>query len=367
MMPFNQYASYLVRDSETTPGDYSLSVRDTDQVHHYKIRRLENGSFFVTRRVQFVTISELIQHYQIQADGLCIELRYPCLSVEKPQTVGLSKQANEEWEIDRRQIRLIRCLGAGQFGEVWEGLWNSTTTVAVKTLKTGIVSPQEFLQEAALMKKLRHPKLIQLYAVCTREEPIFIITELMKYGSLLEYLRGEGHSLQQNQLIDMSAQVAAGMAYLESRNYIHRDLAARNILVGDHMMCKVADFGLAHVIDEDIYEAQTGAKFPIKWTAPEAALYNRFTIKSDVWSFGIVLYEIITYGRTPYPGASYNLLEKVAQGEYRMDSPANCPKELHDIMLVCWSHEPANRPTFKSLQKCLEEFYITSEEYNIPL
>ena len=120
---------------------------------------------------------------------MCVELRYPCLAVEKPQTVGLSKQANEEWEIDRRQIRLIRCLGAGQFGEVWEGLWNGTTAVAVKTLKTGIVSPQEFLQEAALMKKLRHPNLIQLYAVCTREEPIYVIIELMKFGSLLEYLR----------------------------------------------------------------------------------------------------------------------------------------------------------------------------------
>ena len=361
MMPFNQYASYLVRDSETTPGDYSLSVRDTDRVRHYKIRRLENGSFFVTRRVQFATIPELIQYYQIQADGLCIELKYPCLSVEKPQTVGLSKQANEEWEIDRRQIRLIRRLGAGQFGEVWEGLWNGTTAVAVKTLKTGTMSPQEFLQEAALMKKLRHPKLIQLYAVCTREEPIFIITELMKYGSLLEYLRGEGRSLQQNQLIDMSAQVAAGMAYLETQNYIHRDLAARNILVGDHMMCKVADFGLARVIDEDIYEAQTGAKFPIKWTAPEAALYNRFTIKSDIWSFGIVLYEIITYGRFPYPGmTNAEVLEKLPQG-YRMGCPANCPKELHDVMLECWREEPANRPTFESLQWRLEEFYTATE------
>ena len=367
MMPFNQYGSYLVRESETTPGDYSLSVRDTDRVCHYKIQRLENGSFFVTRRVQFATIPKLIQYYQIQADCLRVELRYPCVAVEKPQTVGLSKQANEEWEIDRQQIRPIRRLGAGQFGEVWEGLWNGSTPVAVKTLKTGTVSPQEFLREAALMKKLHHPKLIQLYAVCTREEPIFIIMELMKFGSLLEYLRGEGRSLQQNQLIDMSAQVAAGMAYLETQNYIHRDLAARNILVGEHMMCKVADFGLARVIDEDIYEAQTGAKFPIKWTAPEAALYSRFTIKSDVWSFGIVLYEIITYGRFPYPGASYNLLEKVAQGEYRMDCPANCPKELHDIMLECWSHEPANRPTFKSLQKCLEEFYTTNEEYSIPI
>ena len=365
LMAFNQCGSYLVRDSETTPGDFSLSIRDVERVRHYRIRKLDNGGFFVTRRATFPNIQELITYYQQQADGLCSTLMYPCLVTEKPQTVGLSKQANEEWEISRQQIRLVRRLGAGQFGEVWEGLWNNTTAVAVKTLKPGTMSPLEFLQEATLMKSLRHPKLIQLYAVCTREEPIYIITELMKHGSLLEYLRGDGRSLKLPQLIDMSAQVAAGMAYLEEQNYIHRDLAARNILVGEHLICKVADFGLARVIDEDIYEAHTGAKFPIKWTAPEAAMYNRFTIKSDIWSFGIVLYEIITYGRFPYPGmTNAEVLEKIQTG-YRMGCPPHCPKQLHDFMLDCWREEPANRPTFETLQWQLEEFF-TSEGYREP-
>ena len=119
---------------------------------------------------------------------------------------------------------------------------------------------------------------------------------------MLEYLRGDGHSLKLPQLINIGAQVTTGMAYLEEQSYIHRDLAARNILVGEHLICKVADFGLVHVIDEDIYEAHTRAKFPIKWTAPEAVMSSRFTIKSDVWSFGILLYELITYGCFPYPG-----------------------------------------------------------------
>ena len=219
----------------------------------------------------------------------------------------------------------------------------------------------EFMQEASLMKQLRHPKLIQLYAVCTKEEPIYIITELMKHGSLLEYLRGEGRSLKLPQLIDMAAQVAAGMAYLEEQNYIHRDLAARNILVGEHLICKVADFGLARVIDEDIYEAHTGAKFPIKWTAPEAAMYNRFTIKSDVWSFGIVLYEVIRYGRFPYPGMTNAVvLEKIQTG-YRMSCPPGCPEKLYELMLDCWREEPASRPTFETLQWQLEEFFTTED------
>ena len=361
MMSFNQYGSYLVQDSELTPGDYSLSIRDTKKVRHYGIKRLENGTFFVSHHVTFETLQDLVAYYQQQADGLCVNLRYPCLLSGKPQMAGLSKQANEEWEIDRRQIRLIRRLGVGRFSEVWEGQWNGTTLVAVKTPKPGTMTPMEFLQEAAPMKRLGHPKVLQLYAVCTREEPFYIVTELMKHGSLLEYLQREGRSLKLPQLVDMSAQVAAGMAYLEVQNYIHRDLAARNILVSEHLICKVADFGLARVIDEDIYEAHTGAKFPIKWTAPEAAMYNRFTIKSDVWSFGVVLYEVVTYGRFPYPGmTNAEVLEKIQTG-YRMGCPPNCPKQLHDIMLDCWREEPANRPTFETLQWQLEEFFVTED------
>ena len=361
MMHYNRPGAFLVRDSETTPGDYSLSIKDHERVRHYRIRRLDNGGFFVTRRATFNTILDLVAYYRQQADGLCTMLMYPCQVAEKPQTAGLSKQANEEWEIDRRQLRFVKKLGAGQFGEVWEGLWNGTTPVAIKTLKTGTMSISEFLQEAALMKKLRHAKLIQLYAVCTREEPIYIVTELMKHGSLLEYLRGDGRALQVPKLIDISAQVASGMAFLEQANYIHRDLAARNILVGENLICKVADFGLARVIDEDIYEAHTGAKFPIKWTAPEAAMYNRFTIKSDVWSFGVLLYEIITYGRFPYPGmTNAEVLDKIQTG-YRMGCPPSCPKQLHDIMLECWRDEPNTRPTFETLQWQLEEFFTAED------
>jgi serine/threonine protein kinase len=218
---------------------------------------------------------------------------------------------------------------------VWEGTWNGSTPVAVKTLKPGTMSSEEFLMEAAIMKKLRHPKLIQLYAVCTDEEPIYIVTELMKYGSLLDYLHDKSRALKLPQLVDMAAQVAAGMAYLESQNYVHRDLAARNVLVSDNNICKVADFGLTRIL-EDEYIAKEGAKFPIKWTAPEAALMNRFSIKSDVWSYGILLAEMVTYGRIPYPGMSnQDVLQQVERG-YRMPSPPGTPEALYQIMLDCW-------------------------------
>lgn len=214
----------------------------------------------------------------------------------------MSYNTKDEWEIPKSSLVRDKLLGAGQFGEVWRGTWNGTTPVAIKTLKEGTMKPEAFLAEANIMKKMIHAKLVQLFAVCTKEEPIFIVTELMSKGSLLEFLRGDGRSTPMATLIDMSAQVAQGMAFLERHNCVHRDLAARNILVGDNNICKIADFGLSRAIEEDIYEAHEGAKFPIKWTAPEACLKNQFSVKSDCWSFGVVMMEMVTYGKQPYPG-----------------------------------------------------------------
>ena len=350
--------TFLVRESESKPGDYSLSIQDGETVKHYRIRKLDEGGFFITRRAVFSNLNDLVEYYTKDSDGLCCSLRIACTQMEKPQ-IDLSHKVKDMWEIPRESITLLRMLGTGQFGEVYEGLWNNTTPVAVKTLKPGSMQPQAFLEEAHIMKKLRHPKLIQLYAVCTKEEPIYIITELMPKGSLLNYLQSpQGRRLQLPQTLDMAAQIAAGMAYLEMHNYIHRDLAARNILVSDNNVVKVADFGLARLIADDEYNAHEGAKFPIKWTAPEAALYNRFSIKSDVWSFGVLLTELVTYGRIPYPGMSNaEVLQQLERG-YRMPAPPNTPESLYQIMLDCWKREPADRPTFEALQWRLEDFFV---------
>ncbi|KAK7906829.1 hypothetical protein WMY93_015441 [Mugilogobius chulae] len=286
----NSHGAFLVRNSETQKGEMALSVLDHGRVKHYKLRKHENGHYFVSVTKSFETLKELVEWYSVQADGLCVRLGEPCKKLETPTTPGMSYNTVDTWEIERSSIKLGRKLGAGQFGEVYEGLWNDTTAVAVKTLKPGTMDAGDFLREAQFMKSLRHAKLIQLYAVCTKEEPIFIITELMRHGSLLEYLQmDKGNNLGLADQIEMAAQVASGMAYLEQQNYIHRDLAARNVLVGDNNICKVADFGLARVFmkeNENVYEAREGGKFPVKWTAPEAIRDNLFSIKSDVWSFG---------------------------------------------------------------------------------
>ena len=358
MLPLNVHGSFLVRRSESRPGSYSLSVRNTDGVNHYKIWRQGTGRFFIIPEKTFSTIPDLIYYYEMQSDGLCVNLKAPCLNSGKPQTAGLSKEANEAWEIDRKSIRLVKKLGAGQFGEVWMGIWNGTTEVAVKTLKTGTMEANKFFKEAALMRKLIHPKLIQLYAVCTKEEPIYIITELMKHGSLLEYLRDNIRSLKLPHLIIMGIQVASGMTYLEEKKYIHQDLAARNVLVGENLICKVADFGLARVIDEDIYKAHSEAKSFIRWTAPEATMYSHFTIKSDVWSFGILLYELITYGSFPYAEMNNSQVLESLQTGYRMPCPKGCPQQLYEIMRECWRDDAASRPRFEVLQWRLKKFFI---------
>ncbi|XP_074635223.1 tyrosine-protein kinase Src42A-like [Acropora palmata] len=353
----NEQGAFLIRDSDK--GGYALSMRDGDIIKHYKIRTSESGTYFIAHNNQFSSLFELVQHYSTNADGLCNCLRSPCVKAEKPQTVGLSHDTVDAWEIERSTLRLIKRLGHGNFGEVWEGTWNDTTAVAIKTLKPDTMNPAAFLDEAELMKKLIHPKLVQLYAVCSKEEPIYIVTELMPKGSLLDYLRGdEGRKRKMEQLIDMASQIAAGMAFLEKHNYVHRDLAARNILVGNNNTVKVADFGLSRAV-EDFYEAHEGAKFPIKWTAPEACLKNQFSIKSDVWSFGILLTELVTYGRVPYAGMNNKqVVEEVERG-YRMPKPNLCPDKLYDIMMTCWREEPMERPTFETLQWQLEEFYTT--------
>uniref|UniRef100_A0A8C1VSZ7 Tyrosine-protein kinase n=1 Tax=Cyprinus carpio TaxID=7962 RepID=A0A8C1VSZ7_CYPCA len=337
----NKNGAFLIRNCESQQGELSLSVQKC---------------FFIIRlSANFSTVRGVLQYIDIFSGILAVMI------IRQYFTHGLSYNTVDQWEIPRSSLKLLKKLGAGQFGEVFEGIWNDRTAVAVKTLKPGTMDPKDFLREAQIMKKLRHAKLIQLYAVCTTEEPIYIVTELMSHGSLLEYLqKDKGAFLQMSDQIEMGAQVASGMAYLELQNYIHRDLAARNVLVGDNNVCKVANFGLARVFqleNENVYEAKEGTKFPVKWTALEAIHENKFTIKSDVWSFGILLYEIVTFGQMPYPTmTNYQVVQQLPKG-YRMPCPLNCPKYLYDIMSECWKDSPADRPTFETLQWKLEEFF----------
>ena len=328
---------------------------------HFRIIH-ERGVFYFTADTTFKSIADLVSHYKQHSIDENIILMNPCVSSEKPQTVGICKCINDNWEIDKSEISLVKNIGAGNYIDVWEGLLNEKACITVKVLKSDSVPVSEFLQEAFLMKNLCHPNLLQIFGICTKEPPYYIITEFMRHGSLLEHLQRAHKTLDLHQLIGMAQQVVQGMAYLEKHNYVHRDLAARSILVGDRMVCKVANFGLTQPARSAGCKVNLEIKFAIKWTAPEALLHYKFSIKSDVWSFGVVLYEIVTYGQSPYDGMTNDeVVTKVKQG-YRMPQPTECSNKFYNIMLKCWREEPENRPAFLALQWELEELLESTRQ-----
>lgn len=365
----NIQGSFLVRESDTLPGSYCLSVLDIDMkgggsksVKHYRIKDLDNGGCFISTKVKCCSVGELVRKHSEEAEGLCSRLTTECRKV-KPVMGDLSRQVRDKWEIDRNTLQMLQVLGAGHFGEVYRGLWKGRIDVAIKTLKTGTMSKEKFMEEARTMKELRHPKIVKLFAVCSIDEPIYIVTELMINGSLSQFLKDDnGRTVHWNMIIDIAAQVADGMNYIEGRNYIHRDLAARNILVGQNGIVKIGDFGLARAIEEDIYTAHAGAKIPIRWTAPEAlGQCGDFTIKSDVWAFGILLVEIVTFGQLPYPDLKTNreVREFVNRGRVH-PQPVNCSTEMYDVMVSCWHKRPDCRPTFETIFHTLDDFIVAT-------
>ncbi|XP_017671188.1 PREDICTED: Abelson tyrosine-protein kinase 2 isoform X3 [Lepidothrix coronata] len=353
--------SFLVRESESSPGQLSISLRYEGRVYHYRINTTSDGKVYVTAESRFSTLAELVHHHSTVADGLVTTLHYPAPKCNKPTVYGVSP-IHDKWEMERTDITMKHKLGGGQYGEVYVGVWKKyNLTVAVKTLKEDTMEVEEFLKEAAVMKEIKHPNLVQLLGVCTLEPPFYIVTEYMPYGNLLDYLRDcNREEVSAVVLLYMATQISSAMEYLEKKNFIHRDLAARNCLVGENHVVKVADFGLSRLMTGDTYTAHAGAKFPIKWTAPESLAYNTFSIKSDVWAFGVLLWEIATYGMSPYPGIDlsqvYDLLEK----GYRMEQPEGCPPKVYELMRACWKWNPPDRPSFAETHQAFETMFHDS-------
>ncbi|KAL6107928.1 abl2 [Pungitius sinensis] len=353
--------SFLVRESESSPGQLSISLRYEGRVYHYRINTSSDGKVYVTSESRFATLAELVHHHSTVADGLVTTLHYPAPKCNKPTVYGVSP-IHDKWEMERTDITMKHKLGGGQYGEVYVGVWKKyNLTVAVKTLKEDTMEVEEFLKEAAVMKEVKHPNLVQLLGVCTLEPPFYIVTEYMPHGNLLDYLRDcDKEEVNAVVLLYMATQISSAMEYLEKKNFIHRDLAARNCLVGENHVVKVADFGLSRLMTGDTYTAHAGAKFPIKWTAPESLAYNTFSIKSDVWAFGVLLWEIATYGMSPYPGIDlsqvYDLLEK----GYRMEQPEGCPPKVYELMRACWQWSPLDRPSFAEIHQAFETMFHDS-------
>uniref|UniRef100_A0A8D0CHX5 receptor protein-tyrosine kinase n=1 Tax=Scleropages formosus TaxID=113540 RepID=A0A8D0CHX5_SCLFO len=272
-------------------------------------------------------------------------------------------------EIHPNHIAKQKVIGAGEFGEVYRGLLKvpgrKETAVAIKTLKPGYTEKQrrEFLSEASIMGQFSHQNIIRLEGVVTKYKHAMIVTEYMENGALDSYLRDHDGELSSYQLVGMLRGIAAGMKYLSEMNYVHRDLAARNILVNGNLECKVSDFGLSRVLEDDPEGTYTtsGGKIPIRWTAPEAIAYRKFTSASDVWSFGIVMWEVMAFGERPYWDMSNHEVMKAINEEFRLPAPMDCPSAVYQLMLQCWLQDRSKRPRFPDIVSLLDKLLRSPE------
>eukprot|EP00063_Salmo_salar_P020216 XP_013995051.1 PREDICTED: ephrin type-B receptor 1-like isoform X2 [Salmo salar] len=268
-------------------------------------------------------------------------------------------------EIDVSTVKIEEVIGAGEFGEVYKGRLKlpgkREIYVAIKTLKAGYVEKQrrDFLSEASIMGQFDHPNIIRLEGVVTKSRPVMIVTEFMENGALDSFLRQNDGQFTVIQLVGMMRGIAAGMKYLSEMNYVHRDLAARNILVNSNLVCKVSDFGLSRYLQDDTsdpsYTSSLGGKIPVRWTAPEAIAYRKFTSASDVWSYGIVMWEVMSFGERPYWDMSNQDVINAIEQDYRLPPPMDCPSALHQLMLDCWQKDRNARPRFADIVNTLDK------------
>ncbi|GLD74133.1 ephrin type-B receptor 4 [Lates japonicus] len=268
-------------------------------------------------------------------------------------------------EIDVSFVKIEEVIGAGEFGEVCRGRLRipgkKENYVAIKTLKGGYTEKQrrDFLSEASIMGQFQHPNIIHLEGIITASCPVMILTEFMENGALDSFLRLNDSQFTPIQLVGMLRGIASGMKYLAEMSYVHRDLAARNILINSNLVCKVSDFGLSRFLQENssdpTYTSSLGGKIPIRWTAPEAIAFRKFTSASDVWSYGIVMWEVMSFGERPYWDMSNQDVINAIEQDYRLPPPPDCPTHLHQLMLDCWQKDRSARPRFTELVSALDK------------
>ncbi|XP_060692213.1 tyrosine-protein kinase HCK-like [Hemiscyllium ocellatum] len=303
LQPENKEGTFLIRESQSKKGCYALLVKHWDpkldfRVMSYKVSNRPSG-YYINPRVKFISLPELVKYYH---------------------------------RLNGTNVR-----------------------VSVKMQSVDGTPNQAFLREVSIRKALQHDRLVQLLAVVTQSQPMLIITEFMSQGNLNSYLRSDlGRQLELVLLIDFALQVLDGMLYMEENAYVHRDLRSANILLNGNLECKIGDFSLTQKLKEQRYILLKDEKVAVKWTAPEVFREETHTTKSDVWSFGIFLMELVTFGQTPYPGLTFLQTVQFLESGLRMQRPLGCPEELYHVMLMCWGEEPCSRPSFQLLRDLLQ-------------
>lgn len=411
---------FLIRARDNN-GSYALCLLHEGKVLHYRIDKDKTGKLSIPEGKKFDTLWQLVEHYSYKPDGLLRVLTVPCQKIgaqmahsQGPSSHPVASPAHRTrpessasfnpyepergpWAAERgpqieampmdtevyespyadpeeirpKEVYLDRNLltledkelGSGNFGTVKKGYYQMkkvVKTVAVKILKNEANDPalkDELLAEANVMQQLDNPYIVRMIGICEAESWMLVM-EMAELGPLNKYLQQNRHVKDKN-IIELVHQVSMGMKYLEECNFVHRDLAARNVLLVTQHYAKISDFGLSKALraDENYYKAQTHGKWPVKWYAPECINYYKFSSKSDVWSFGVLMWEAFSYGQKPYRGMKGSEVTAMLEKGERMGCPQGCPREMYDLMNLCWTYEVEKRPGFAAVELRLRNYY----------
>ncbi|NXG94016.1 KSYK kinase, partial [Stercorarius parasiticus] len=402
---------FLIRERDSN-GSYALCLLNDGKVLHYRIDRDKTGKLSIPEGKRFDTLWQLVEHYSYKPDGLLRVLTIPCPqlgsengdwagggiisrlksytfpkagSKKVPHIVFIGDQIDalpmdtEVYEspyadpdemkpknvtLDRKLLTLEEGeLGSGNFGTVKKGFYKmkkGAKPVAVKILKNESNDPaikDELLREANVMQQLDNPYIVRMIGIC-EAEAWMLVMEMAELGPLNKFLQKNRHVTEKN-ITELVHQVSMGMKYLEENNFVHRDLAARNVLLVTQHYAKISDFGLSKALsaDENYYKAQSHGKWPVKWYAPECMNFYKFSSKSDVWSFGVLMWEAFSYGQKPYKGMKGGEVAQMIERGERMERPEVCPIEVYDLMKLCWTYNVDDRPGFVVVELRLRNYY----------